>query len=85
MVLLDICAAVNEDIHCTAAELVYDTTLRLLGEFFYASPSDIHTEYLWRTVHTDTVLYFTLASVLAILAAMPHRVYLSLYFPVFVM
>ena len=34
MVLLGICSTLKEDLHCTAAELVYGTTLRLPGEFF---------------------------------------------------
>lgn len=38
-VLLDLRAALKEDIGCSAAHLVYGTTLRLPGEFFTA-PSD---------------------------------------------
>ena len=34
LVLLGIQTAINGDLNCTAAELVYGTTLRLLGEFF---------------------------------------------------
>ena len=34
MTLLGICTALKEDITCTAAELVYGTTLRLPGQFF---------------------------------------------------
>ena len=34
MALLGIQTALNEDLHCTANELVYGTTLRLPGEFF---------------------------------------------------
>ena len=34
LVLLGIRTALKEDLHCTAAELVYGTTLRLPGEFF---------------------------------------------------
>ena len=34
MALLGIRTALKEDLHCTAAELVYDTTLGLPGEFF---------------------------------------------------
>ena len=34
IVLLGIGSTLKEDIHCTAAELVYGTTLRLPGEFF---------------------------------------------------
>ena len=40
MVLLGICTAVKEDLHCTAAELVYGTTLRLPAEFFASNSSD---------------------------------------------
>ncbi len=39
-VLLGIRTAFKEDIHCTAAELVYGTTLRLPGEFFVATQED---------------------------------------------
>ena len=35
MVLLGICTALKEDLHCTAAELVSGTTLRLPAEFFF--------------------------------------------------
>ena len=31
--------ALKEDLHCTTAELVYGTTLRLPGEFFSNSPN----------------------------------------------
>ena len=34
LVLLGIHTTLKEDIHCSAAELVYSTTLRLPGEFF---------------------------------------------------
>ncbi len=37
LVLLGIRTAFKEDLHCTAAELVYGTTLRLPGEFFTSS------------------------------------------------
>ena len=40
MVLLGIRTAVKEDSHCTAAEMVYGTTLRLPGEFFDSTPAD---------------------------------------------
>ena len=39
LVLLGIQTALKEDIHCSAAELVYGTTLRLPGEFFNSDPS----------------------------------------------
>ena len=42
LVLLDIRSGLKEDLHCTVAELVYGTTLRLPGEFFNS------------TDHTDT-------------------------------
>ena len=35
--LLGIRTVLKEDLHCTAAELVYGTTLRLPGEFFNSS------------------------------------------------
>jgi len=34
MVLLGICTALKEDLHCTSSELVYETKLRLPGEYF---------------------------------------------------
>ena len=34
LVLLGICSALKEDLHCTAAELVFGTTLCLPGGFF---------------------------------------------------
>ena len=37
VVLLGIRTVPKEDLHCTAAELVYGTTLRLPGEFFDSS------------------------------------------------
>ena len=40
LALLGIYSAFKEDIGCTAAELVYETTLRLPGEFFDSSKSD---------------------------------------------
>ena len=40
MVLLGIHTAVKEDSHCTAAEMVYGTTLRLPGEFFDSTAAD---------------------------------------------
>ena len=40
MVLLGIRTAVKEDSHCTAAEMVYGTTLRLPGEFFDSTPTE---------------------------------------------
>lgn len=45
IVLLGIRTAFKEDLHCTSAELVYGTTLRLPGEFFVAArdPSDLST------------------------------------------
>ena len=39
MVLLGIRTALKEDLHCSAAELVYGTTLRLPAEFFDSSSS----------------------------------------------
>ena len=40
MVLLGIRTALKEDLHCSAAELVYGTTLRLPAEFFDSSSSN---------------------------------------------
>ena len=39
LILLGIRTAIKQDCHCTAAELVYGTTLRLPGEFFPTSRS----------------------------------------------
>ena len=39
LVLLGIQTALKEDIHCSAAKLVYGTTLRFPGEFFDSDPS----------------------------------------------
>ena len=41
LVLLGIRAAVKEDLGCSAAELVYGSTLRLPGQFFLPSPDAI--------------------------------------------
>ena len=46
LILLGIHTSLKEDLHCAAAELVYGTTLRFLGEHFvdsitYANISDI--------------------------------------------
>ena len=58
MVLLGIRTAVKEDIHCTAAEVVYGTTLRLPGQFFSASSSDIDpTSYVQRLKSTMQQLH----------------------------
>ena len=40
MVLLGICTSLKEDLHCTAAELVYGTTLSLSAEFFISNSKD---------------------------------------------
>lgn len=40
LTLLGIRTVLKEDLHCSAAELVYGTTLRLPGEFFDPSKSD---------------------------------------------
>ena len=40
LTLLSIRTVLKEDLHCSAAELVYGTTLRLPGEFFDVSKSD---------------------------------------------
>ena len=40
MVLLGIRTALKDDLHCSAAELVYVTTLRLPGEFFVEPTAD---------------------------------------------
>ena len=40
LILLGIRTTLKEDLHCTAAELVYGTTLRIPGEYFNDSPTD---------------------------------------------
>ena len=40
LILLGIRTTLKEDLQCTVAEMVYGTTLRLPGEFFYTSSSD---------------------------------------------
>ena len=40
LILLGIRTTLKEDLHCTAAELVYGTTLRIPGEYFDDSPTD---------------------------------------------
>ena len=44
MALLGICTALKEDIHCTAADLVYGTSLRLPGEFFSSTQEEEMTD-----------------------------------------
>ena len=44
MALLDIRTALKDDLHCTAAELVYGATLRLPGEFFVQTNPDASLE-----------------------------------------
>ena len=39
MVLLGVRTALKEDLYCTAAEMVYGTTLRLPGDFFVPTPA----------------------------------------------
>ena len=48
LVLLGICTTIKQDLKCTAAELVYGTTLRLPGEFFTST-----------TNHLDSISYAT--------------------------
>ena len=49
MVILGIRTALKEDIHCTAAELVYGTTWNLPGEILSSHP-DGHLTYLVKCV-----------------------------------
>ena len=42
MILSGICTTLKQDLRCTTAEMVYGTTLRLLGEFF--SNSTLHND-----------------------------------------
>ena len=44
LILLGIRTTLKEDLHCTAAELVYSITLRLPGEYFEPSISDTNTD-----------------------------------------
>ena len=40
MVLIGVCTAFKNDLHCSAAELVYGTTLHLPAKFFHSSGSN---------------------------------------------
>ena len=40
LILLGIRTTLKEDLHCTAAELVYRTTLRIPGEYFNDTKTD---------------------------------------------
>ena len=46
LVLLGIRTAVKDDLKCSTAEMVYGTTLRLPGELFISTPSDIASDPL---------------------------------------
>ena len=74
MVLLGICAALKEDLHCIAAELVFVTTLCWPAEFFASNCND----------HLNPVSYVVkLKSTIQQLRATPphchskHKVYVS--------
>ena len=54
MVLLGIRTAVKEDLHCTATELVYGTTLHVPGEFFTITSPAIITSL---TITPDPASY----------------------------
>ena len=41
LVLLGICTTIKQDLKCTAAEMVYATTLRLPGEFFTSTTNNM--------------------------------------------
>ena len=43
LILLDNHTTLKEDLHCTAAELVYGITIRLPGEYFDGSISETNT------------------------------------------
>ena len=76
LVLLGIRTAFKEDLNCTAAELVYGTTLRLPGEFFTAVPDTAtpmdHGAYV-------TELNSTMQQLRAVAPRQPHhrRTYIS--------
>ena len=63
--LLGIRTALKDDIHCTAAELVYGTSLRLPGEFFDCSQDD--------TVYDPAAYVSQLKSVMQRLKPIPVR------------
>ena len=65
LVLLGIRTALKDDIHCTAAELVYGTSLRLPGEFFDCSQDD--------TVYDPAAYVSLLKSVMQRLKPIPVR------------
>ena len=65
LVLLGIRSAFKEDLGCTAAELVYGTTLRLPGEFFDQSPHNQASDY--------STYVQKLKSIMQSLQAMPTR------------
>ena len=46
LVLLGIRTAIKDDLKCSTAEMVYGTTLRLPGELFISTPSDIPSDPL---------------------------------------
>ena len=54
MILLGICTALKDDLHCTAAELVYGVSLRLPGEFFSPSSLSLSLSFTRRRVHYQT-------------------------------
>ena len=57
VVLLGIRTTVKQDIGCSAAELVYGTTLRILGEFFSVPPTnDCSTDPTMYSVHLWTAM-----------------------------
>ena len=62
MVLLGVRMTLRNDLHCSAAELVYGTTLCLFAEFFHRSGSNtIHqVTYVTRVRETMTQLQATL-------------------------
>ena len=53
MVLLGVRSAIKEDLHCTTAELVYGTTLRLPGEFFTSSREPVDPSNYVSTLKTS--------------------------------
>ncbi|MDA8002237.1 MAG: reverse transcriptase domain-containing protein, partial [Alphaproteobacteria bacterium] len=56
MVLLGMRTATKEDLHCTTAELVYGTTLRLPGEFFSPAATSSPTNLTDYVQHLKTTM-----------------------------
>ena len=85
MVLFGIRTAVKEDIHCTAAELMYGTTFHLHSQFFSGSSSEsnlLHTYRVSRPPCSSLMLHLSvlIITLFTFLTASSHAdMWLSLY------